>query len=87
MSTDYAQGEELLTKGEVAQMCRVESRTVDRWVAAGKLVCYRTPGGRPLFRRKDVLMTVERGAEARPAPTTLLDIVGHFVLFTAASVV
>jgi excisionase family DNA binding protein len=50
----------LLTKGEVAQLCRVEIRTVDRWVAAGKLKCYRTPGGRPLFQESDVLIVADR---------------------------
>jgi predicted site-specific integrase-resolvase len=34
---DHAPGEKLLTKGEVAQLCRVEVRTIERWVAAGKL--------------------------------------------------
>jgi len=58
-----APGEKLLTKGEVAQLCRVEIRTVDRWVAAGKLTCYRTPGGRPLFRKRDVLMGADRRQE------------------------
>src|SRR2546425_933574 len=29
--------EKLLTKGEVAQLCRVEVRTVDRWLIAGKV--------------------------------------------------
>jgi len=58
MSNDGAQGERLLTKCEVAQLCRVEIRTVDRWVAAGKIKCYRTPSGRPLFRERDVLLTV-----------------------------
>src|SRR2546430_15716295 len=57
MSNDGAQAEKLLTKCEVAQLCRVEIRTVDRWVAAGKLTCYRTPSGRLLFRERDVLMT------------------------------
>jgi excisionase family DNA binding protein len=92
MSTDYAQGEKLLTKGEVAQMCRVEIRTVDRWVAAGKLVYYRTPGGRLLFRKNDVLMAGERGVDAprsrsltiRRARRMLPDIVGHVALFTTA---
>jgi excisionase family DNA binding protein len=55
--------EKLLTKGEVAQLCRVEIRTVDRWVAAGKIKCYRTPGGRLLFRNRDVLMTGDRWRE------------------------
>ena len=87
MSTDYfagenlLAGEKLLTKGEVAQMCRVEIRTVDRWVAAGKIVGYRTPGGRLLFRRKDVLMVVGR------AHTTLPHIVVHIVLLTSVALV
>ncbi len=63
MWNDYAPGEKLLTKGEVAQLCRVEIRTVDRWVAARKITCYRTPGGRLLFRRRDVLRPNERRRE------------------------
>ena len=59
MWNDCALGEKLLTKGEVAQLCRVEIRTVDRWVAAGKIRCYRTPGGRLLFRKSDVLMAAD----------------------------
>lgn len=59
MRKDGAQGGRLLTKGEVAQLCRVEIRTVDRWLAAGKLRCYRTPGGRPLFQESDVLSAAE----------------------------
>jgi excisionase family DNA binding protein len=55
--------EKLLTKGEVAQLCRVEIRTVDRWVAAGKVRCYRTPGGRLLFRQTDLLTAAERCQE------------------------
>jgi excisionase family DNA binding protein len=56
MWNDGASDEKLLTKGEVAQLCRVEIRTVDRWVAAGKIKCYRTPSGRLLFQKRDVLM-------------------------------
>jgi excisionase family DNA binding protein len=56
-------GEKLLTKGEVAQLCRVEIRTVDRWVAAGKIKCYRIPSGRLLFRKKDVLLAADRQQE------------------------
>ncbi len=65
MSNDGAQGERLLTKCEVAQLCRVETRTVDRWVAAGKITCYRTPGGRLLFRERDVLMTADQAGARR----------------------
>jgi excisionase family DNA binding protein len=56
MWNERAPNEKLLTKGEVAQLCRVEIRTVDRWVAAGKLRCYRTPSGRLLFRKSEVLI-------------------------------
>jgi excisionase family DNA binding protein len=58
---DGATDERLLTKGEVAHLCRVEIRTVDRWVAAGKISGFRTPGGRLLFRTTAVLMAAERG--------------------------
>jgi len=57
MRSDLAPGEKLLTRGEVAQLCRVEIRTVDRWIAAGKMKYYRTPSGRLLFRARDVLLT------------------------------
>ena len=62
MANNYGDGEKLLTKGEVAQLCRVEVRTVDRWLIAGKIRCYRTPSGRVLFRRDDVLIAMGRAA-------------------------
>ena len=63
MWNESAPGEKLLTKGEVAQLCRVEIRTVDRWVAAGKIKCYRIPSGRLLFRQSDVLLATDRRQE------------------------
>jgi excisionase family DNA binding protein len=60
MSSEYADDEKLLTKGEVAQLCRVDIRTVDRWLTAGKIGCHRTPSGRVLFRKHDVLTVVAR---------------------------
>jgi excisionase family DNA binding protein len=51
---DRAPGEKLLAKGEVAQLCRVEVRIIERWVAAGKLKYYRTPSGRLLFREREM---------------------------------
>ena len=67
--------EKLLTKGEVAQLCRVEVRTVDRWLIAGKIACYRTPSGRVLFRRNEVLTAIERkvssAASAWPTMATI----------------
>jgi excisionase family DNA binding protein len=64
MWSNGAAGEKLLTKGEVAQLCRVEIRTVDRWLAAGRIRCYRTPGGRLLFRKMDVLVRLMDGRSA-----------------------
>jgi excisionase family DNA binding protein len=62
MSSEVPDDEKLLTKGEVAQLCRVDVRTVDRWLSAGKLGCHRTPSGRVLVRKQDVLtMSLERG--------------------------
>jgi predicted site-specific integrase-resolvase len=60
MSFEYSADEKLLTKGEVARLCRVDVRTVDRWLMAGKIVCQRTPSGRVLFRKYDVLTVVAR---------------------------
>jgi predicted site-specific integrase-resolvase len=57
-SADYSADEKLLTKGEVARLCRVDVRTVDRWLMAGKVACHRTPSGRALFLKRDVLTVV-----------------------------
>jgi excisionase family DNA binding protein len=58
MSSEDTGDEKLLTKGEVAQLCRVDVRTVDRWLMAGKVACHRTPSGRVLLRKTDVLTLV-----------------------------
>jgi predicted site-specific integrase-resolvase len=55
MSSERSYTEKLLTKGEVARLCRVDVRTVDRWLVAGKIGCQRTPSGRVLFQKHDVL--------------------------------
>jgi excisionase family DNA binding protein len=65
MSSEYFDDGKLLTKGEVALLCRVDVRTVDRWLVAGKVRCHRTPSGRVLFRKDDVLRAVAR-AQASP---------------------
>jgi predicted site-specific integrase-resolvase len=65
MSSEYSADEKLLTKGEVARLCRVDVRTVDRWLMSGKVACHRTPSGRALFRKRDVLVVVA-GARASP---------------------
>ena len=67
MSSDYADDEKFLTKCEVAYLCRVDVRTVERWLTAGKLTGHRTPSGRYLFRKRDVLTVVARAQISRPA--------------------
>jgi excisionase family DNA binding protein len=68
MWNGHALDEKLLTKGEVALLCRVEIRTVDRWVASGKLTHYRTPSGRLLFREADVLLMADGSRQQTPEP-------------------
>ena len=45
----------LLTPHEVADMFRVDPKTVGRWASAGRLASIRTPGGHRRFREGDVL--------------------------------
>ena len=46
--------ERLLTPGEVAQMFRVDPKTVTRWASAGRIGSIRTPGGHRRFRASEV---------------------------------
>ena len=50
MTTDR----QLLTPGEVAQLFRVDPKTVTRWASDGKLTCIRTLGGHRRFRAEEV---------------------------------
>jgi excisionase family DNA binding protein len=43
----------LLTPGEVAQLFRVDPKTVTRWAAAGRISSIRTPGGHRRFRETE----------------------------------
>ena len=45
---------ELLTPGEVAEMFRVNPKTVTRWARAGRLSAVRTLGGHRRFRASEV---------------------------------
>lgn len=56
----------LLTPAEVAELFRVDPRTVTRWAVSGRLDSIRTPGGHRRFREKDVrdLLGVEEPDEA-----------------------
>ena len=46
---------ELLTVGEVAEMFRVDPKTVNRWAKAGKLSYVRTIGSHHRFRADEVM--------------------------------
>ncbi|CAN5135064.1 BldC family transcriptional regulator [soil metagenome] len=51
--------ERLLTPSEVADLFRVDPKTVTRWAASGRLSCIRTPGGHRRFRQQDVTELIE----------------------------
>lgn len=53
--------EPLLTPGEVADLFRVDPKTVTRWAKAGKIDCIRTLGGHRRFREADVRALLEGG--------------------------
>lgn len=49
----------LMTPGEVAQIFRVDPKTVTRWAHAGKLRSTRTPGGHVRFYREEIMEMAE----------------------------
>jgi len=46
--------EVLLTPAEVAQLFRVDPKTVTRWAKAGKITAIRTLGGHRRYRRSEI---------------------------------
>ena len=51
--------ERLLTPSEVAQLFRVNPKTVTRWARAGKLTAIRTLGGHRRFRSSEIKRCLE----------------------------
>jgi excisionase family DNA binding protein len=51
---DSAEGNDLLTPAEVADLFRVNPKTVTRWAQTGKISVVRTLGGHRRFRRSEV---------------------------------
>jgi len=49
-----ADGNDLLTPAEVAELFRVSPKTVTRWAKAGKISTVRTLGGHRRFRRSEL---------------------------------
>lgn len=54
------QPEPLLTPSEVAEMFRVDSKTVTRWAKAGKISSRRTLGGHRRYPENEVKALLER---------------------------
>ena len=46
--------DELMTPAEVAELFRVNAKTVTRWAQAGKISVVRTLGGHRRFRRAEI---------------------------------
>ncbi len=49
-----AERNELLTPAEVAELFRVNPKTVTRWARSGKISAIRTLGGHRRFRRDEI---------------------------------
>ena len=65
MGTEWTNGEEaevtekLLTPSEVAELFKVNPKTVTRWARAGKLTAIRTLGGHRRFRASEIKRCLE----------------------------
>jgi excisionase family DNA binding protein len=46
--------DEVFTPGMVAELFKVDAKTVSRWAHSGKLPSFKTPGGHHRFKKKDV---------------------------------
>jgi len=68
MTSRVVDAEALLTPAEVAQLFRVDPKTVTRWAQAGKLTCMRTLGGHRRYRESEVrnLLSMAVSAVATP---------------------
>jgi excisionase family DNA binding protein len=54
---------ELLTPAEVAEMFRVNPKTVTRWARAGKISAVRTLGGHRRFRADEIRRFLEEAQD------------------------
>lgn len=61
--TTMSNTERLLTPGEVAQLFRVDPKTVTRWAKAGKLSSIRTLGGHRRYREAEVLALLGKSTD------------------------
>ena len=62
--------ERLLTPHQVAEMFRVDPKTVARWASKGWIGSIRTPGGHRRFRESEVRALLAERAVPAASPTT-----------------
>lgn len=69
MEDETGPKDKLLTPGEVADIFRVDPKTVTRWAKAGKIRSTKTPGGHKRFRESVVIEFLAEGGsdEVEPA--------------------
>lgn len=60
---------DLLTPAEVADLFRVDAKTVTRWARAGKLASIQTLGGHRRYRRDEVLALLADSTRTREPAT------------------
>jgi excisionase family DNA binding protein len=59
------ESETLLTPSEVANLFRVDPKTVTRWAKSGKLTAIRTLGGHRRYRKSEVEKLLSERVESR----------------------
>lgn len=64
MTSRAVDAEALLTPAEVAELFRVDPKTVTRWAKAGKLTSLRTLGGHRRYRESEVRNLLGRAGSA-----------------------
>lgn len=69
MDPQDPKGDKLLTPGEVAELFRVDPKTVGRWAKGGAIGAIRTPGGHRRFRASEIkaLLTGEKKEDSQDA--------------------
>jgi excisionase family DNA binding protein len=65
--------DKMMTPGEVAELFRVDPKTVTRWATGGRLASIKTPGGHRRFRTKVVMEYLRRNGRDGINPAELDD--------------
>ena len=65
---DPTYGNALLTPAEVAELFRVDPKTVTRWAAAGRIGSIRTPGGHRRYRESEIRALLEGDDDVDEGP-------------------